>query len=500
MKTVYFKCTFKADIVLNSKTSTEGKNSPLDYIPGNVFLGIVAKKYKDYGDNVFDVFHSGKVRFNDATLLINGKESYKIPFSYFNPKGDDNNIYVHHKISEDLFKELREKGIQLKQKRNGYINEDGNYLDIVSVYHQKSAYDKTTRKSKDSQMFGYNAIKRGTEFLFSIDFDKDIDENLKEQIVKDLIGNKFIGKSKTAQYGKVFIEKSKTAQYGKVFIEKSSFDFESLSHQENGEEIILYAKSNLAFIDKNGMPTAQPSVENLGFKSGKILWNKSQIRTRRYTPYNGARKTFDYERMIIEKGSVFVLETNNSFDVNLLKDGVGIYKNEGFGQVLINPSFLMDLNPKFNPNPEALEGRSVEIYGFDGKEDKDLIKWVTFKKKEELERYELLKEVNKFLTVAHFNKLKEPSLSQWGQIRSISSSHKNTDRKNLYQKLFDEAPEREEDKGFLVHGSSKDKWKTSIHLLLGKYDASNELKVADFYELLSIEVMRKIKANIKEDK
>lgn len=52
MTTLKFKCHLDSDVVLNQSAATEGSNSTLDFIPGNVFLGIVARHYDEFG-NVF---------------------------------------------------------------------------------------------------------------------------------------------------------------------------------------------------------------------------------------------------------------------------------------------------------------------------------------------------------------------------------------------------------------------------------------------------------------
>ena len=44
MKTLKFKCTLLTDVILNQKSTSEGANQTLDFIPGNVFLGIAAGK------------------------------------------------------------------------------------------------------------------------------------------------------------------------------------------------------------------------------------------------------------------------------------------------------------------------------------------------------------------------------------------------------------------------------------------------------------------------
>lgn len=90
MRRLTFKCVFKTDVVLNATTATEGNQTSLDYIPGANFLGIVAKKYSHFAEKggAYDIFHSGKVRFGDAHVAVDGLRSFKAPLVWFRPKGE----------------------------------------------------------------------------------------------------------------------------------------------------------------------------------------------------------------------------------------------------------------------------------------------------------------------------------------------------------------------------------------------------------------------------
>ena len=71
-----------------------------------------------------------------------------------------------------------------------------------------------------------------------------------------------------------------------------------------------------------------------------VVYSKTQIRISNFAPYNGARATKDYERACINKGSVIALKNLSAKQIATLKNGVGAYLSEGFGEVLINPWFL----------------------------------------------------------------------------------------------------------------------------------------------------------------
>ena len=194
MNELTFQVEFLSDIVLPASSNTEGNIEELDFIPGSNFLGMVAQKYGDFEERAFDVFHSGKVRFGDATLLVDGIERYKMPFSFFHPKLNEKEIYQHQFLTED-------KG-QLKQMRKGYIDpniSDGllkvDYVDYN--YAQKSAYDSVKRRSKSSSMYGYKAIASGSKWQFTLKYDDSINEKYINLIQEILEKSKRLGKSKS---------------------------------------------------------------------------------------------------------------------------------------------------------------------------------------------------------------------------------------------------------------------------------------------------------------
>jgi hypothetical protein len=439
MNKIDFKVTFLSDIVLQASSNTEGSVAVLDFIPGSNFLGMVARKYTSFS-NPFDIFHSGKVRFGDATLLHDDKTTYKIPFSYFKPKLGGK-VKNHHHIEKFTDDE------QLKQIRDGYITKDGQVVELNYNYSQKSAYDTKERKSKDGQMYGYKAIKQGSTWKFSLHYHDSIDS---EQIITNLIGKKQLGKSKSAQYGSVMIEK----------IDVSQEEIEDLNSLEN---VVLYANSRWALFDENGMPTYQVTPQNLGLSDEcTILWDKSQIRTTSFSPYNGARKTKDYTRVVIEKGSVIVLDKVSKEDIEVLKSGIGAFLSEGFGEVLINPVFTKELHPTYEKETlHKVENKST-------KSDKNLVTFLSNRRSEQEAIFSVSTEVQEFIK-KHQSKFKEVSKSQWGQIRSICNQSDTTDE-NIQTKVQE----------YIDHGVAKKKWEKGEKIFLEAIE--NNLK---FTQLLA---------------
>ncbi|PWK16969.1 hypothetical protein LV89_04627 [Arcicella aurantiaca] len=329
MKEQYYTCTLLSDVVLNNKMATEGNMTTLDYIAGSNFLGIVANDiYKNHKEKAYKILHAGEVSFGDAHISLDDKGtevSYAMPFSLFKDKLDKTKTWVHHLLDKHHFDNFREKGIQLKQERNGYLTPSGHLLKSPEKnFVLKSAQDRDERRSKDGAMFGFESLKAGQVYIFSVRY-----HNAEYQkIVEDfLLGNKRIGKSKTAQYGQVCIKKFKDEQAPKKI--------DSIS---NTNYTIVYAESNLCFFNEFGQTTFQPKPKDLGLTGGKICWKKSQIRTYAYSPWNGIRNTPNTQRDCILKGSVFYVE--GAVAPEKKTDNVGEYQAEGLGRVIYNPKFL----------------------------------------------------------------------------------------------------------------------------------------------------------------
>lgn len=408
----YYLCRLKSDIILKAEANTEPGAKNLDFIPGNVFLGIVAKNYDKFSDP-FYVFHSGKVKFSDANVLVeslNGgkivkKPSYKMPLCFHNLKIGDGNF---NKLFLDLEveKNMRNESKQLKQLRSGYINEDFFEFKINYNYSQKSAHDKKKRRSEDEKMYGYESLNKGLEFLFSICADKT---EILDEIEKYLLGNKFIGKSKTSQYGRVFIEKSDKADDIKSFTPKDGYDY-------------IYAKSRIALYDENGNPIALRCVKDLGLEKGIIDFSKSYIKTQSYLPFNAKKNGREMMRYFIEKGSVIAVKNAN---LNENSYYIGKFQNEGYGEILINPKFLDVVSSNkneefdFSKNSKKLNKFKKDIEKFEPKYPKtDLIKFLEYREFLEEQKLKLGIKIEEFYN----NMPKNIKNSQWGSILNFASS------------------------------------------------------------------------------
>lgn len=482
MKKLTFNCTFLSDVILNASSATAGTTEVLDYIPGAKFLGIVAKKhYEEYEadtESILNIFYNGNVRFGDAHLLCKEKRSLKMPLDFFYGKNkeEEGKIWIRHLIDNDEDKRIRKENIQLKQKRSGYFlpteSKELSTKDLFS-YSLKSAYDADKRRSKDQQMYGYNALKKGTVWQFTVELD-DMVSNFEAQIISALVGERSLGKSRSAQYGRVKIEAPK---------ENPVNQFKSSG---TGKTFVLYAESNLCFVDKNGQFTVTPTAQELGFsKNAKIDWTKSQIRHRVYAPWNVKRSTRDADRWIIEKGSVFIVECGTEESINLEK-GVGLFTAEGYGKVLVNPTFL--INPNLTLTEEKLSKEKLVIQN--SLKDEKVTALLNFRKDLLSPENAISKAVSLFVR-AHDGKFDNISNSQWGQIRNIVQ-HVNNEY-TLDVLLFSESV------GFCCTAKRKNEWRGQKITLLKNLVKDKSFKEQQELLTMLASEMAKIEKTDKND-
>lgn len=441
MKVLRFKCTLLSDVILNQKSATEGTNVTLDFIPGNCFLGIVAGALYNTLPGAQEknlLFHSGKVRFGDAHPSKKDVRGLKVPALMFYPKlsSPSKELYIHSRIVH-WNEEMLDK--QLKQCREGFYvfgKDEAQKVNVEKNFSIKSAYDRKKRRAEDSKMYGYESLPEGLVMIFEVEMDEEA-VNWSDAVSNALVGRKRIGRSRTAQYGLVKIERMADISY--------------TIRQMQGDDIVyVYADGRLIFLDESGLPTFQPSAEQLGLeKDAEILWDKSQIRTFQYAPWNFKRQAFDMDRCGIEKGSVFVVKSKCPSELSRY---VGSFQNEGFGKVIYNPDFL-DATENGKSHILLLSNEDEKSEDKECKEVSDDLLITILrerKKKEDLEQ-KVYESVNEFVDRYACRFVKEERFaSQWGTIRLLAMKCRS--KEELERALF------AEETGYLEHGVAAEKW------------------------------------------
>lgn len=471
MTRYHFRCELLSDVILSSVSATTGFNHSLDYLPGAKFLGIMAASLYDENkaERSMDLFHNGNVRFSNAyPLNAAGDKLLPVPFNWFEPKVSKQTrpVYLHHHIDTQTAK------IQLKQLRTGYFHHEPaatHRYSLTQSFSLRSAYDREKRRAKESQLFGYYALPKGSSWYFTVE---DEHSKYETEILSQLPGKKRIGRSRSAEFGLVDIslQKKETATQAKPLAVRK------------GEHVVLYAKSNMCFYDAMGRNITQPSAAALGLSQANIRWDLSQTRSRVYQTWNAKRYNRDADRMILLKGSVWVLEATADTELPDHTYWVGAHRAEGFGQLIANPDFLPLDRQLLTPN---LQSKTLSTQAVDTTkqaqllpQDKQVIAYIQRRKQELQDVDRIESRVNEFIRT-YEKDFKGLSASQWGMVRAYALHSENW--ATLRELLFGNPI------GALGRGKSEPEWRQrgrrdKLQLFLQDTDAG--MNASDKVQLL----------------
>lgn len=354
MKIKNYLITLKQPVIISETTSSIGAHQSLDYIRGSAILGLVASQlYNELEPkDAFLLFHSGKVRFNDALPMDKdfNQIAYPVPMSLHSFKAEkyvsedlllSNKIFDIAKVNDSS--DLKHK--QPVQLRGFYITANGKRISPLKENTLKTAIDPYSNRAKDSQLFGYEALSANQKFSFSIQADDEVSDELWEQLTSKVVGKAHLGRSRSAQFGAVEISENS------IEVTKPS--------SQMGEELTLWLISDLQ-LHINGQPTLIPEPELLGLPEGTV-WKveSSFLRSRAYSMYNAYRRHYDKERQVISRGSVLRYQLPagfNDFEALQIKlsQGVGLQIEAGLGQIWVNPTILSETHPTWQESKSSI--------------------------------------------------------------------------------------------------------------------------------------------------
>ncbi len=465
MASVYAILTLKDDTIITATSKSTETSPSLDYIPGRQVLGCVASRLYMQLDNDaqrFDVFHGGSVRFMDAVPLHqkDGRLSttFAMPLSFHCQKGrryaDRKGLL--HTVQNWSTADIKPTELQFKQLRSGNWTEKGEGVQVSSRSSMRVALKEG--RARDGFLFGYDAIEKGTRFLCRIDID---DEQYRQPIIQALGQEIRIGRSKTAEYGRVKVEL--------VDIPK-----QPVTMQTGTTKVVsLYFASDVAMINDVGAPSL--SVEDIVqyFGAKRCLFDRTFLRTRTYSPFHGFRCRPDMERQVFVRGSVVTLAFEELQDREELRkkieNGLGLFCHEGLGSVWIDPGFLQHSKP-FNRKPVAESPSNAQViplperFAFLERHYAEADRHLNILAKAEEWKAALVHTFGE-------NGMRRITSSQWGQLRSYSRNVA-TDEALLEQltgfSSFEGGDfEPQEDTGHFFSGQRKTRkhwgFSTSIH-------------------------------------
>lgn len=329
MRHLALRITLLDAVVLSEREATGGGHRTLRYLPGSVLLGAAAGRlYRRLSaEDAFLAFHSGRMRFLSGLPSVNGHDpAWPVPICLHRDKLEKGSEVFNACI--DLPKDNR----QLVAEREGFIalngNNSGTHVKPQTFSVTKTAIDASRGSAAESQLFTYECLAPGQVFIAGVEVDPEVPSALFEQVIAALTGEVRIGRSRSAEFGRVVIERIEAS--------KTDVDVSSTPTDEGA----VWLLSDLAVLDAWGQPTVQPSAADLSLP-GRIDWSRSFVRTRRYAPWNAHRGGFDAERLLLQAGSVLWI-TEAKGRLLSGQRSVGRYTEAGLGRVWVAPPMLRE--------------------------------------------------------------------------------------------------------------------------------------------------------------
>ncbi|MBI4472328.1 MAG: hypothetical protein HY646_06645 [Acidobacteria bacterium] len=411
------------DVVLTERNASIGSPRTLDYIPGAALLGVAAESlYKELPTaDAFGIFHSGAVRFGNGVPEADGLAALPMPLAFHRQKGVEDEVYLN------MAKNNREPQKQYEQCREGWLLDriDASGLSVPSVTPARSSSMRTSvdqhGQAREGLLFGIESLEAGQTFIARIDADDSTHLKLVE---KALVGNAIrLGRSKTAEFGEVSISKVAAVVFAEGRLAQ--------------ETAVFLCLSDLALRDsRTGSVRLAPAATDFGLpQKWELDLSHSFLRTRRYSPFNGHRRRPDQDRQVIKAGSVMVFRRRGDHEASheevnaTLHRGVGDFRQDGLGQVRLEPSVLRLDRIKLATKPISEPAAAAP-------QDK-LAGWLIDCARETTEWDMAWRLVDK--TASDLQKF-NLSNAQWGWIRTLAqAAHRQPNAAAWLQKQFEQA-------------------------------------------------------------
>lgn len=349
-----FDILLEQPLIISQQAASAGAHQSLDYLPGSTLLGLAASRLYatlTAGES-WTLFHSGQVRFGDALPLAGDETGLPMPLCWHTYKGEpaqrDGEL-----LASNLFDPSARDNDGTRQPvqlRGGYATPSGQVLNPTRQQTLKTAIDRQTGMAAESQLFGYEALTAGQRFRCVISADDSVPAPLWLRLQEALTGQASLGRSRSAQFGRVRIEPQ-----NKIAVPQPS-------GTPNDTHLTLWLLSDL-LLEEQGQPCLIPHPHLLGLPEGsRWLSNASFLRSRRYSAYNAYRRHYDSERQVITRGSVLRFELPHPLTTDehqRLQQGLGLQIEAGLGSVWVNPPLLASSRPEFRPTPSSIRSTAA---------------------------------------------------------------------------------------------------------------------------------------------
>lgn len=407
MKQVDFELLLLTDVSVPESARTQGKVRSLDYVPGRALWGVAAHRLFARGlDEVGALrwLRGGELRFHDAVPADGDGRSYPTPRSWHREKyarsGHDPVLNLVH---DDLRDEIRRR--QFQPLPAMWRGPGGREIVVEHRYSLRTAVTESGRTA-EGLLFGIDSLPAGTRLHGRL---SGVDEAVAR--VEGLLDGEdlLLGRSKSAEFGLVRCRVMSSPAEGLRLV------------SGRRSRVSFLCVSRLALRDPDtGAPDFSFRWQDFGLpdESWRLVPEASFVRVARYTPFNATWGRPESDRFVVEPGSVVTFQGAAEADLETVRrkvsSGVGLYRAEGLGEVVVQPEWLEDREVKV---PSASGPDLAVLKSAEPPVDDELYQWASRRAEDRRRALAAFGWAGEH--AKEFVRYSVP-ISQWGVMRSLA--------------------------------------------------------------------------------
>lgn len=342
MKFYKIEITTLEPIVIGYDSSNESR----DIISGTALRGLFIKENIKNSSDIAKLILSKNIIFTDAYLKKDNDYFIPTPKSFLCDKHDMKELKRDKEKSIDIKNCLFSPDEKFENKTmtegigSRFVNLSDDSLKTAKVNKVENMHINKSIKEGTASLYRYEAIDKGQTF-YSLAILKD-NEVISEENLKKIKGTKYIGKSRSATYGKVDIKVENLEN-----LDNFKKDLKLKSIIDDRKTLDIYFLTDTILKDQYGNTCSilpNEEIEKM-FGLKKVEIADGQFVTNKIIGgYNSHQKIALPKDTAIEAGSIIrykiidgVLTEEKIKDIE--KKGIGYFRERGFGRVIINPNF-----------------------------------------------------------------------------------------------------------------------------------------------------------------
>lgn len=346
--------------IANDETSQHGQTDTLRYFPGSTIRGYIITSLSqnaDFESYKQDLF-SGKIQFLNAYPYINDKEMLPSLKGFYEDKSEVtgkkelNNVVVEDEVTPGN-----------KRASLGhfcFIEDD--CIRYADVEVSEDININIGREEAKRTVFRSQYMKKNQTFTGFIAFADDVPDSLIRQIMETMDHTMYLGNRRSAGYGECICVSRQI---------QNEIPYDNVRTSKGGDVLYMILLSDTVMRDSTGELTGLCLEELAGqLGCGKLDIEKCSTSTTDIRGYNSMWQNAAPSAVMYAAGSVFKLKASDPVAEDRLhmleESGIGIRREEGFGQV----AFIQNYEKiRYKSAIQSDERQCQEIHAFGKKAD-----------------------------------------------------------------------------------------------------------------------------------